>query len=75
MTRKRKASTPLAQSAQRNHDEAVERARELAPLLNKLRGRKLSLRAIADELTKRKIKTPRGGAWHASSVRNLLRYT
>jgi hypothetical protein len=66
--------TRLAKFAQRQHDEAVERARKLAPLLAELHGRKLSLRAIAGELTKRKIKTQRGGNWHASSVRNLLKY-
>jgi hypothetical protein len=69
-------ASPRAQfaGAQRQHDDAIERARDLAPLLTELCGRKLSLRAIAGELTKRKIKTPRGGKWHASSVRNLLRY-
>jgi DNA invertase Pin-like site-specific DNA recombinase len=30
-----------------------------------------SLRMIADQLNQRGIKTPRGGKWHASSVRNL----
>jgi hypothetical protein len=30
------------------------------------------LRAIADELTKRNMLTPRGGQWHAASVANLL---
>ena len=74
MTGKLRAS-PRAQfvGAQRQHDDAIGRARELAPLLTELRGRKLSLRANAGELTKRKIKTPRGGKWHASSVKNLLR--
>src|SRR5262249_49373873 len=75
MKRKLKASTrTLFAGAQRQHDDAVERARVLAPLLTELRGCQLSLRAIAGELTKRKIKTPRGGKWHASSVQNVLRY-
>jgi len=73
MKQKLKRSTHLA-GAQRQHDDAIARARELASLLAELLGRRLSLRAIAGELTKRKIKTPRGGRWHASSVRNLLRY-
>ncbi len=30
-----------------------------------------SLRMIADQLNQRGMKTPRGGKWHASSVRNL----
>lgn len=33
---------------------------------------KTSLPAIAAELNTRHIQTPRGGQWHASSVRNLL---
>lgn len=33
---------------------------------------KTSLAAIAAELNARHIQTPRGGQWHASSVRNLL---
>jgi DNA invertase Pin-like site-specific DNA recombinase len=32
-----------------------------------------SLRGIADELGRRGILTRRGGAWHVSTVRNLLR--
>ena len=31
-----------------------------------------SLRAMAGELTRRGMRTRRGGAWHVSTVRNLL---
>ena len=57
--------------APKYHEEAVRRARELEPLLRELRG--YSLNQIAGELTRRKVKTPRGGRWDHSSVRNILR--
>ena len=56
--------------APKYHEEAVRRARELEPLLRELRG--YSLNQIAGELNKRKVKTPRGGRWDHSSVRNIL---
>ncbi|WP_347882281.1 recombinase family protein [Jannaschia ovalis] len=33
----------------------------------------MALRAIADELNTRGIRTRRGGRWHVSNVSNLLR--
>lgn len=53
---------------------ADQRARDLAPVIDKIRsGGALTLEAIAAELNGREMMTPRGGRWHASSVRNLLR--
>jgi DNA invertase Pin-like site-specific DNA recombinase len=56
--------------APKYHEEAVSRAKDLEPILRELRG--LSLNQIAAELNKRKVKTPRGGRWDHSSVRNVL---
>jgi DNA invertase Pin-like site-specific DNA recombinase len=56
--------------APKYHKEAVSRAKALEPIIRELRG--LSLNQIAAELNKRKVKTPRGGRWDHSSVRNIL---
>lgn len=53
---------------------ADQRARDLAPVIDNIRsGGVVTLEAIAAELNGREMMTPRGGRWHASSVRNLLR--
>lgn len=55
---------------------AAQRAADLAPILAELRAEGFtSLPAIAGQLNARGIKTARGGAWHPSSVANLLRRT
>jgi DNA invertase Pin-like site-specific DNA recombinase len=51
---------------------AVRRAAELAPVLGELTSAGLSARAIAAELTRRRVPTPRGGAWHAQTVLRML---
>lgn len=53
--------------------KAEERAEDLRPILDALKAEGVtSLGGIAAALTERGIKTPRGGAWHKTSVRNLL---
>jgi DNA invertase Pin-like site-specific DNA recombinase len=53
--------------------KAAERAGDLRPVLDGLRGEGItSLGAIAAALNERGMKTPRGGTWHKSSVRNLI---
>lgn len=54
--------------------EAADRhATNLRPIVEDLRGRGItSLPALASALNEMQMKTPRGGKWHASSVRNLL---
>jgi len=57
--------------------EALQRqaeafAAELRPLIEGMQARSLSLRQMAAELTAQGIQTPRGGAWSAASVRNVL---
>jgi hypothetical protein len=43
------------------------------PVVEKLRSDgTTSLEGIAGALNERGVRTPRGGAWHASSVKNLL---
>ena len=52
---------------------AANRAADYADTIADVRaGGALSLSAIATELNDRGIVTPRGGAWHPSSVRNLI---
>lgn len=53
---------------------ARNRAADIKPIIIEICGGKpASLSQIAEELTKRGIETPRGGKWHRSSVKNLLR--
>lgn len=53
---------------------ADQHARDLAPVIAHLRSEGCaSLRDLAAALNSRRMKTPRGGAWHAASVRNLLK--
>jgi DNA invertase Pin-like site-specific DNA recombinase len=54
--------------------EAADRhAMDLAPVIHHLRaGGRTSLRQIATALNERHMRTPRGGQWHPTSVRNLI---
>jgi DNA invertase Pin-like site-specific DNA recombinase len=52
--------------------DAIERARQLAPILAELRSVGLSARQMAAELTARSIATPNGARWHAQSVLRIL---
>lgn len=57
----------------RNADQFAE---GLAPVIEDIRASgATSLRAMADELNRRGIVTRRGGRWHVSNVRNLIRRT
>ena len=52
---------------------ADERAKALAPLLRELRKAGIvSMRAIAEELNRRKVKSAFGKRWHSTSVFRLL---
>jgi DNA invertase Pin-like site-specific DNA recombinase len=55
-----------------HHMAAMERATKLAPVLDELASAGLSARAIAVELTRRCVPTPRGGVWHAQTVLRML---
>jgi DNA invertase Pin-like site-specific DNA recombinase len=52
--------------------EAMERARQLAPILAELKGAGMSAGQIAARLTARGIKTANGGRWHAATVIRAL---
>ncbi|WP_457798839.1 recombinase family protein [Methylocystis sp. S23] len=52
--------------------EADERAKRLEKLLNEMQSQGLPLNAIAKELNHRGIASARGGAWTATSIRNIL---
>lgn len=55
-------------------EAADERCRELAGELAGIVGwRSMSLRELAAELDMRRIEAPRGGAWHPSGVRRLVK--
>ena len=55
-----------------NRAAAQERANNLAPLLADMKGRGLSSRAIAAELTSLGVATPSGGRWHPQTVMRAL---
>lgn len=65
-----KGTTAALEAVRHN---ASERAADYAETIADVRAAgAISLAAIAKELNARGIVTPRGGKWHASSVRNLL---
>jgi hypothetical protein len=51
---------------------AMERARQLAPVLAELKRTGMSDRRMAAELTVRGIRTPNGGRWHGKTVRRMI---
>jgi len=54
-------------------DRADHHARDIAPIIDHLRAEgRQSLRELASGLNGRHIRTPRGGRWHPTSVKNLL---
>jgi DNA invertase Pin-like site-specific DNA recombinase len=56
--------------------EADRFAGEIAPLIENIRAAGVTaLRAIADELNRRSVKTQRGGSWHAGTVNAILQRT
>jgi len=59
--------------SKRNHALAIERARELRPVISELRGRGLTVKQITEVMNRRSIPTARGKRWHAATVHNLIR--
>ena len=53
-------------------EEARQRAKELEPLIREMQGKGYSMRRMATELTKRKVKTARGGSWHPQTVKMIM---
>jgi DNA invertase Pin-like site-specific DNA recombinase len=62
-----------AHAIQQIREAAAARAGEVIPVIQQIQqtGAK-SLREIADRLNTQGVAGPRGGAWHATSVRNVL---
>ena len=58
--------------APKYQEEARKRAKELAPVIREMHGKGFSMRRMPTELTKRKLKTPRGGAWHPQTVKMIM---
>jgi hypothetical protein len=56
--------------AKANKHKADRYAKAVRPILIELRH--LPVEKIADELTKQKVATPRGGRWHGRTVARLL---
>src|SRR5262249_40221905 len=52
--------------------EAMERARQLRPILAEMKRAGLSARKMAAHMTARGISTPTGAAWHAQTVIRML---
>lgn len=65
-----KVAPEAGRKAQQERAEAF--AEGLGAILREMRGRRLSLRQMAAELTARGIRTARGGQWTAAAVRNVL---
>jgi DNA invertase Pin-like site-specific DNA recombinase len=53
-------------------ERADSYALNTAPLIEQLRASGMGYRSISSELTRRGIRTPRGGVWYPTSVRNIL---
>jgi hypothetical protein len=47
-------------------------AQQLEPMLREFQSKDYTLRGMADELTRRKVPTPRGGTWHPQLVKRTL---
>jgi len=66
----------VAQEVSRHRRKALadQRAANVVPIIRDVHRAGLkSLRGIVDALNARGVPTARGGAWHASSVRNALK--
>jgi hypothetical protein len=50
----------------------IDGAEQIAPVIRELQKRGCSMRGIAVELEKRKVETPRGGAWHPQLVKRIV---
>ena len=59
--------------AAKYRDEARQRALQLEPVMREMQSDGYSMRRMAIELTNRKVKTPRGGAWHPQTVKQVMK--
>jgi DNA invertase Pin-like site-specific DNA recombinase len=61
-----------AKGAAANRDQAISAYALITPLVEKLRGQRLTMQAIADELNARGRTTRRGTPWSATQVKRVL---
>jgi DNA invertase Pin-like site-specific DNA recombinase len=59
--------------SKRNHAEALERARELAPVITELRSHGLTVEQMTEVMNQRCIPTACGKRWHPATVHRLIR--
>jgi DNA invertase Pin-like site-specific DNA recombinase len=59
--------------SKRNREAAIERARQLAPIISELRKEAPTIEKLTAAMNERGIPTPRGGRWHAPTVEAVLR--
>ena len=64
--------TGVTQLAPAHRAAAMERARQLAPVLVELKSIGMSVRRMAVELMLRGVQTPNGAKWHAQTVRRMI---
>jgi len=55
-----------------NRAAAIDRARQLAPVLTELKSAGMSARQMAAELTARGVATTSGGRWHAQTILRMI---
>lgn len=59
--------------AKENKAAAQKHASSLAPIVREIRAAGItSVRALSEELNRRKVPTPRGGEWHPTTVARVL---
>ncbi len=64
----------VATSTSKRNAKADQHAASVVPIIEEIRGAGItSLEGIAQALCARGIPTARGGRWHATTVRNVLR--
>ena len=52
--------------------EALDRARQLEPVMREMQFKGYSMRRMASELNERAVQTARGGDWHPQTVKMVL---
>lgn len=72
-SRRREQLVASSKGAAATQLHAAQHAANVAPIIQQLRASGAPLRSIATALNDRGVKTSRGGRWHASTVRNVLR--
>src|SRR5262249_7388997 len=61
----------MREQSKQNRQAALDHAEQLRPIFEELR--RMSTHALAEELNKRKVRTPAGGQWHAMTALRVRR--